>query len=101
MLWPLLLPTLPSYPRLGQRMQIENLTQLLLAQSRHLPRHFADGLAFLVGFLGNLGGFVVADDGRERSAHGEALLDQRFTAFAVGFDAFDAGIGEVARRGGE
>ena len=48
-----------------------------------------DGLAFAVCLIGECGGFVVADDGNEAGAHGEAAFDEGSAACLVGLEAFE------------
>jgi hypothetical protein len=51
--------------------------------------HFPDGAVRFERNLRDFGGFVVSNDRRERGAHRKALLDVRFTFFAIGFQTSD------------
>lgn len=64
-------------------------------------RDLADGFAGVEGFVGDGGGFVVADGGDEGGAHGEGAFDEFGGAVVVGFEAFEEVVGEHGGAVGE
>src|SRR5947208_957049 len=80
--------------RFSLRCGIKQLVQLFLVQTRKLRGDVADGAVGFHRNLGDFGGFVVADDGREDGAVGEAQFEVALALLAVGFKAGYATPGE-------
>ena len=80
---------------------VEELIQFRFVEAGGFQRNLPDGFAGFVSNLGDFGGFVVADDRRERGAHGEAVFDVAFAFGNIGFEAGDATPRKYTAAGGE